>query len=229
MTAKNHLIDLLPRKDRTALLAICEPVTLVLSETLYQLAEKTTHVYFPIDGYVSMLNLLDGASVLEVGMVGREGMLGVHVALGEVVSPLRAIVQGPGSSWRIPVRAFKAVLERSPALKLALNHYVSVRMAQLASSAACTRYHLIGPRLARWLLMSQDRAHNDHFHVTQEFMSDMLGVRRVGVTSAASLLQRHGLIEYQRGAMTVVDRKGLEAVACSCYATDRSAYDALVH
>lgn len=229
MPAKNHLIDLLPRKDRVALLAICEPVMLTVSETLYEPAEKTAHVYFPIEGYISLLNMLDGVSVLEVGMIGNEGMLGVHVALGAVMSPLRAIVQGSGSSWRIPVGAFKAALAQSPALKLALNHYVSVRMSQLASSAGCTRYHLIGPRLARWLLMSQDRAHADVFHVTQEFMSYMLGVRRVGVTSAASLLQRHGLIEYRRGTMTVVDRKGLEAAACSCYATDRLAYDALVY
>jgi CRP-like cAMP-binding protein len=150
------------------------------------------------------------------------------VALGVATQPLRALVQGPGVAWRIGVVAFRSELARSPALQRGLHRYLYVLMAQLAASAACLRYHLIGPRLARWLLMSQDRAHADRFHVTHEFLAYMLGVRRVGVTAAASALQRRGLIAYHRGDLTVLDRPGLEAAACGCYAAHRRAYAELL-
>ncbi len=228
LAPENHLIEMLPRKDRLELLAICEPVALRLAEVVSEVGMPTRYVYFPIDGFVSLLTKVDGDSVLEVGMVGREGMLGIHVALGLSRSPMHALVQGPGRAWRAPVGPFRRILATSGALRQGLNRYVSVLMAQLASSAACVRYHLIGPRLARWLLMSQDRAHSDRFFMTQDFLSYMLGVRRVGVTSAAGKLQRRGLIEYRRGEMQVLDRTGLEAAACTCYASDRVAYESLV-
>jgi CRP-like cAMP-binding protein len=161
-------------------------------------------------------------------MVGREGMVGAQLALGVVTAPLRALVQGSGAAWRIATKAFQAELVRSAALQRSLNRYLYVLMGQLATSAACLRYHLIGPRLARWLLMTQDRAHSDTFHVTQEFLAYMLGVRRVGVTAAAGALQRSGLITYTRGELTVLDRAGLEAAACSCYASDRQTYAKLL-
>jgi CRP-like cAMP-binding protein len=140
--------------------------------------------------------------------------------------PLRAVVQGSGAAWRIGSAAFRRELALSPALQRELLRYVFVLMAQLAESAACLRFHLIGQRLARWLLMSQDRAHAEHFHVTHEFLAYMLGVRRVGITTAAAGLQRFGLIRYRRGEVTVLDRPGLEAAACGCYAADQRAYDA---
>lgn len=227
MPTKNHLIEMLPRSDRLSLLAVGERVVLALSEPLYEVGVKTAHVYFPIDGFVSLLTAVDTVSVLEVGMVGREGMLGIHVALGLDRSPLRALVQGSGTAWRVPAGAFAKELDRSAALRKGLNRYLAVLMSQLASSSACVRYHMIGPRLARWLLMSHDRAQADQFFMTQEFLSYMLGVRRVGVTSAASTLQRQGLIEYKRGEMKVLDRVGLEAAACSCYASDREIYAGL--
>jgi CRP-like cAMP-binding protein len=159
-------------------------------------------------------------------MIGREGMLGAQLALGVAPSPLRAIVQGAGAAWRVSARDLVRELADSAALRDAVNRYLYVLMAQQATAAACLRFHLIEPRLARWLLMSQDRAHADTFHVTQEFLAYMLGVRRVGVTVAASALQRDGLIEYQRGEMTVRNRHGLEQAACTCYAVDRQTYDA---
>ena len=222
--AQNHLIERLPRKDRTRLLAVCEPVQLVLGEVLCEPGKATRHVWFPIDGFISMVAPIDAKPALEVGMVGREGMLGAQLALGVVTVPLHALVQGAGSALRVGATAFRAELACSPALQRVLNRYLYVLMAQLTGSAACLRFHEIGPRLARWLLMSQDRAHAARFHVTHEFLAYMLGVRRVGVTAAASGLQRNGLIEYHRGEMAVLDRKGLEAAACDCYANDRQAY-----
>ena len=222
--SENHLIELLPRADRKRLLALCEPTELVLSEVLCEPGKPTSHVYFPIDGFISLISLLPGHPGLEVGMVGREGMVGAQLALGVVNSPLRALVQGAGAALRVNAQAFRAELLLSAALRNHLDRYLYVLMAQLATSAACLRFHQIGPRLARWLLMTQDRAHSNRFHVTQEFLAYMLGVRRVGITAAAKLLQGDGLIEYSRGEMTVHDRSGLQRVACACYENDRHAY-----
>jgi CRP-like cAMP-binding protein len=221
---QNYLIDKLPRAGRRALLAICEPVDLVLSDRLGATDVVTRFAYFPIDATISLVTPIDGKPVLEVGMVGREGMVGAELALGVLRSPLHAVVQGPGKSWRVPSAAFRRELARSPALRALLNRYIYVLMVQLGAAAACLRFHLIGPRLARWLLLMQDRAHSDHFHVTHEFLAYMLGVRRVGITSAAGLLQRDGLIEYRRGELIVLSRRGLEAAACGCYTADERTY-----
>ena len=227
-TNQNHLIERLPRKERLQLLAICEPVQLVLGSVICEPGSATRHVYFPVDSFISLLTQVDGKPALEVGMVGREGMLGAELALGIATTPLHALVQGEGAAWRITSAAFRRELAGSVALQRVMHRYLYVLMSQLASSAACLRFHLISPRLARWLLMSQDRAHNDRFRVTQEFLAYMLGVRRVGITTAAGELQRNGLIEYRRGHLTVLDRKGLEAAACSCYAADQHVYARLL-
>ena len=221
---ENRLIARLPRRDRKALLAACEPVQLLLSEVMCESGRPAQHAYFPTNGFISLVALADGQPRLEVGMVGNEGMLGAHLALGVRTAPLHGLVQGPGEAWRIDATAFVQQLAGSEALRRVMNLYLYVLMAQLASTAACLRYHLIAPRLARWLLMSHDRAHEDHFHVTHEFLAYMLGVRRVGITIAAGTLQRLGLIEYQRGDITVLNRSGLEAASCSCYGADRKAY-----
>ncbi len=226
--AENHLIALLPRKDRVRLLAACTHVELKLSEVLCDPGKPTKYVYFPTDGFISLIAVVKGSPGVEVGMVGHEGMLGVQLALGVLTAPLHALVQGAGMAWRISTRAFKAELAASPALQGSLHRYLYVLMAQLAESAACVRFHQISPRLARWLLMSQDRSQTSSFHVTQEFLAYMLGVRRVGITAAAGGFQRSGLIEYSRGELTVLDRKGLEAAACGCYAADQKAYTQLL-
>jgi CRP-like cAMP-binding protein len=227
-TPQNHLIEHLPRKDRLRLFALCEPVPLVLGEVLCDPGKPTRHVFFPTEGFISLVVSIDDKPALEVGMVGREGLLGAQLGLGVNTVPLHALVQGAGSALRIGSAAFRKELAQSAALQRTLNRYLYVLMAQLAGSAACLRFHLIGPRLARWLLMSHDRARADRFHVTQEFLAYMLGVRRVGITAAAGQLQRAGLVTYHRGEMTVFDRRGLEAAACGCYAKDRKAYDDLL-
>ena len=227
-TVENHLIELLPRNDRRSLLALCEPIQLVLAEVLCDPGKPTQHAYFPIDGFISLVARTDSHTGLEVGMIGREGMLGAQLALGVATVPLHALVQGPGAAWRIATADLRRELARSAALRRGLDRYIYVLMSQLASSAACLRFHLIGPRLARWLLMSQDRAHSNSFHVTHEVLALLLGVRRVGITTAASALQRSGLIEYHRGDLTVLDRRGLEAMACRCYAADRQTYAELL-
>ena len=226
--AENQLIALLPRRDRTRLLSQCEPFALSLAEVLSEPRKPMRHVYFPTEGFISLVAVVEGSPGVEVGMVGSEGMLGAHLALGVATAPLHALVQGAGTALRINAVAFKKELSNSAALQRELNRYVYVLMSQLANSAGCLRFHLIGPRLARWLLMSEDRSHSRSFHVTQEFLAFMLGVRRVGITSAAGSLQRAGLIEYRRGEITVLDRDGLEAAACSCYATDREGYRKLL-
>jgi CRP-like cAMP-binding protein len=140
-------------------------------------------------------------------------------------SPVRAVVQGAGPAWRMDADRCRQELARSEALRRTLERYTFVHLQQLAQTAACMRFHVVEARLARWLLMTQDRAHNDSFHVTQEFLAFMLGVRRVGVTKAARSLQSRGLIGYSRGDITVLDRRGLKAASCGCYKSDRDAYE----
>lgn len=223
--AKNNLIELLPRSERAQLLAIAEPFDLVLSDVLCEPGAPTRYAYFPTEGFISLVTAVPGHPGVEVGMVGSEGLVGAYLALDVTVEPLHTVVQGAGSALRIAAKPFVQELAASSVLRGAVNRYLYVLMAQLATASACLRFHEIEPRLARWLLMSQDRAHADTFHVTQEFLAYMLGVRRVGITGAASGLRRDRLIEYRRGEVTILDRAGLEAAACTCYATDRKSYD----
>lgn len=224
-TVENHLIEQLPRKDRLRLLSRCKSVELRLAQVLCEPGQPTSNVYFPTEGFISLVAMRGGKPGLEVGMVGREGMLGEQLALGVTVTPLHAVVQGGGVAWCMSATGFRKELSLSVALQRILNRYLYVRMIQLANSTTCVRFHLISQRLARWLLMSQDRAQADSFRMTHEFLAYMLGVRRVGITTAAGALQRNGLIEYRHGLLTILDRAGLEAVACSCYAEDEQRYD----
>jgi len=224
LAAQNHLIEILSASDRRRLLAICDTVELVLGQVVCEPATSTRHVYFPVDSFISLVATVAGSPGVEVGMVGREGMLGTQLALGVDATPLHAVVQGSGTALRAGSAAFRRELARSASLRRTIDLYIAIMMAQLATSAVCLRFHEIGPRLARWLLMSRDRAGADTFRITHEFLAYMLGVRRVGITAAATRLQRVGLIEYRRGLLTVLDRRGLEAMACPCYAADLRSY-----
>jgi CRP-like cAMP-binding protein len=222
--AQNHLVGQLPRADRQRLLARCEPVPLVLGEVLCERGDPVRQVYFPRDAVISLVMQIENHPSLEVGMVGREGMVGAALILDVSVMPLRALVQASGTAWRVAGADFQRQLALSAPLRQLIQRFMYVRVSQMASAAACLRFHLIEPRLARWLLMSQDRAQAAHFHVTHEFLACMLGVRRVGITAAAGALQRAGLIAYHRGELRVLDRPGLERAACSCYAADTATY-----
>lgn len=224
----NRLLAALPDPDRQRILANCEPVELRLAEVISEPGDWIHHVYFPTDCFVSLVTPPDHHPGLEVGLVGNEGMIGTPLILGVEVTSLRAFVQGAGPAWCMTPERFRDALRQSSALQATLDRYLYVLMSQLTQMVACTRFHLVEARLARWLLMTQDRAHSDQFHVTHEFLAFMLGVRRVGVTKAASTLQRRKLIRYSRGDITVLDRTGLQAVACGCYGSAEALYDQIM-
>jgi CRP-like cAMP-binding protein len=223
--ATNSLLDALPDGDRQRVLAGCTAVHLPLAEALYSPRDAIAFVYFPTGGLVSLVMPIDGSGSLDVGMVGSEGMLGAPVALGVDVSLVRAVVHGEGAALRMEASRFRRELARTRSLRCQIDRYLFVCMTQLAQAVACTRFHVVEARLARWLLMSEDRVRTRPLHLTHEILAEMLGVRRVGVTEAARSLQRRGLIGYRRGDIDVLDRRGLEDASCDCYRADRAAYD----
>ena len=221
----NRLLARLPRKEGERLVAGGERVSLRFGEILCEPGERIRHVYFPTESFVSLAAPVDSRASLEVGLIGNEGMLGIPLVLGIAESAQRAQVRGPGDAIRMPAAAFSRELELSEALRSGLHRYLYALMAQFAQTAACTRFHLLEARLARWLLMTLDRAHSEMFHLTHEFLAYMLGVRRVGVTKAAGALQRRRVISYRRGQITILDRKALESVSCGCYRALKLTYE----
>jgi CRP-like cAMP-binding protein len=207
----------LPRKDYRKLLPFLEPVKLDFGQVLYESETRIRHVYFPINCFVSMLTGVDGGRSAEVGLIGSEGMIGLPVALGIAVSPFRAVVQGGGSAMRMNIADFRREFSERPALKRELFLFTHLLMIQIAQTAACNRFHRVTQRMARWMLMTSDRIKSNEFRITQEFLALMLGVRRVGVSEAASDLRQLKLMAYRRGCFTILDHAGLEAAACGCY------------
>jgi len=222
---ENSLLAAIPRRDYRRLIAELEPITLAFGKVLYEPGQAISHVYFPGSSLVSLLTLADGHLALEVGLIGREGMVGLPLVLGHAVSPVRALVQGTGSALRMAAAPFLKHFRASPALSRELLRFTHALMCQISQTAACNRFHVVESRLARWLLMTHDRVKSDQFRMTHEFLGHMLGVRRVGVTKAAQALQLGGLIRYSRGNIEVLNRKGLEAAACPCYEIVRDMHD----
>ena len=225
----NGLLARLPRKDRERFIRGCESVELAFNETIAEPGDTLRHIHFPVGGFVSLLAVMPGGSPIEVALVGNEGMVGMPLVLGAEKSQGRLLVQGVGSALRMTIARFRRELKASPALRATLDRYINACMGQLAQTAGCNRFHVVEERLARWLLMTGDRAHSVTFHITHEFLAMMLGVRRVGVTKAASELARRKLISYSRGDIRIRDRAGLEAAACGCYRADLEIYERAFH
>jgi CRP-like cAMP-binding protein len=221
----NRLLAALPRAELARLLEDAETVRLPLREPLTRRGAKLTHAYFPLTAFVSQV-VRSERSPLEVGLVGHEGFIGVPFLHGVEVAAFDSVVQGEGDALSLPARPFARHLESLPALRRTLGGYGHAMMLQLAQTAVCNRFHVVEQRLARWLLMSADRARSRHFTITHAFLATILGVRRVGVTQAAGSLSERGLIDYQRGRITIRDRRGLQQASCCCYRVNLESYQA---
>jgi CRP-like cAMP-binding protein len=221
----NRVLASIPARQYQRLREQLEPVELQFGQVLYEPGEPIRFVYFPLNCLISLLTAVDKRRTLEVGMVGNEGMAGMPFILGIGVSGVRALVQGAGLALRMASDRFQTEFDRNPPLQQALFRYAHALMAQISQTAACNRFHSAQARLARWLLMTRDRVGSDDFPLTHEFLAHMLGLRRVGITQAASKLRRRKLIGYHRGMIQILDAKGLERSCCSCYRVVKSVYE----
>ncbi len=224
---RNHILADLPMKNYQALLAHMTEVKLAHGEVLYEIGQAITQVYFPNDAVVSLVYTTIEGTTVEVGLVGREGMVGIPFMLGAKVSPHRAVVQVSDGAMKVKASILREEFNKAGSLHDLLLGYTHGLMMQVSRTAVCNRIHKIEERLARWLLMVQDRMLSDEFRLTHDFIADMLGVRRAGVTLAAGMLQQSGLIHYHRGEITIIDREGLESVACECYGVGRLDFSTL--
>jgi CRP-like cAMP-binding protein len=226
-TSRNRLLTTLPPASLARLWPLLTPVELELHEILQRPEQPVGTVYFPETGWLSMLAMLEDGDSAEVGLIGREGVIGLPVILGDDCDDLEAMVQCPGSALSLQADALRAAMADDPDLRTLLLRYALVHHGQVARTAACNGRHQIDQRLARWLLTAHDRAEGDDYPMTHEFLAMMLGVRRAGITVAAGALQKAGLIRYRSGRMIITDRPGLEASACECYGIVRRASDRL--
>lgn len=213
----NRLLASLPKKEYQRLLPELEQVPLAFGDTLYEPGDDIDHVYFPDSGIISLLSEVESRKALEVGIVGNEGVAGLPVVLGVSVSLNHGLVQSAGTAMRMKAAALRREFKRDGALQRLLHRYLHSLLTQISQSAVCNRFHAVDARLARWLLMTHDRVGADEFQLTQEFLSNMLGVRREAVSKAAGELQKRDFVNYSRGHITVLNRAGLEATACRCY------------
>jgi len=213
----NRLLGSLPDDDLDHLQALCELVEVDVGQALFEPGQPLEHVYFPIDALVSLLGVAEGRMTLEVGSVGREGMIGASVAMGHKQAQVRAVVQRSGHCLRMDAATFCSEFAHLESLQHLLLRYTNTLLAQAIQIAVCSRFHVLEARLARSLLITRDRLQSEKFHMTHEFLAHALGVRRVGVTKAASALQQQKLISYSRGNIEILDSAGLEAVSCRCY------------
>jgi CRP-like cAMP-binding protein len=227
-TYRNQLLATLSPASLAALSPHLRPIELLNRAVLQRPNEPIASVLFPVSGYVSMLAALEDGDAVEVGLVGREGMVGIPLALAADRSPLEALVQAEGRALQLDAGVFLARMDEDPSLRGLVLRYVMAFNTQITMTAACNGRHHIEQRLARWLLMVQDRVECDEFPMTHEFMSMMLGVRRAGVTIAAGVLQKAGFISYERGRVRIADRTGLEAAACECHGIVRREFARLL-
>ena len=225
---RNQLLAALPQSEWARWLPQLESVDMPLGKVLYESGTDSTHVYFPTSSIISLLYVTENGSSAELAVVGHEGIVGISLFMGGLSTTNRAVVQSAGKAFRLRADLMLQEFNRAgPVLHLLLR-YTQALLTQMAQTAVCNRHHSLDQQLCRWLLLSLDRLQSNELVVTQELIANMLGVRREGVTDAAGQLQRAGLIRYQRGHITVLDRPGLEARSCECYATLKSEYDRLL-
>jgi len=217
VATQNSLLARLSSSDRAHVLKVGQVVDLEFGETVSESNERIRYVYFPTTSYISLITPKGAAESLEVGLVGREGVFGITLLLGIDTSPLKGLVQGSGKALRLTVEQFRRAAAKRPTFARVTHAYLYVLIAQIAQTAACGRYHALEARLARWLLMTHDRAGADTFRLTHEFLAQMLGVRRAGVTEVAGVFQKRKLIQYRRGVVRILNRAGIEAACCACY------------
>ena len=225
---QNRLLELLAAEDLDLLRPHLEPVKLDYRLPLYEANEEIRFVYFPISGVASLVNTMANGSAAEVGTIGNEGVVGVPVIFDDTVAPTSAYIQVPGEGLRMTATLFRRALGRSGTMRRVMLHYSHALFNQVAQSAACNRFHNLEQRCCRWMLMTHDRVYSDNFLLTQEFLAMMLGVQRTGVNYAANKLKRLKLIEYHRGHLTILDRKGLERLTCECYGVAKLEFDRLL-
>ena len=218
----NHLLAALPSREYKRLAPDLEPFTLKYGQNIFATGDMIKHVYFPNSGMISLLSAVDERSQLEVGVVGKEGMAGLPLFLGVQRSGNRAIVQGWGDAVRLTAKAFDTECKLGGELPALLRRFAHSLMSQISQSAVCFRFHSVDQRLARWLLMTSDRIGSNTFLLTQEFLSNMLGVRREAVNKSAINLQSRGLIDYARGQIKIIDRGKLKRESCKCYGIIRA-------
>ena len=225
---RNHLLDALPKGDYERLVANLELVPMELGAVLYEPGVQMRYVYFPTTSIVSLLYVMEDGASAEIAIVGNEGMLGIALFMGGETTPSRAVVQSAGAGYRLRAQLLKEEFARfGPMLRLLLR-YTQALITQMAQTAVCNRHHSVDQQLCRWLLLSLDRLSSNQLAMTQELIANMLGVRREGVTEAAGKLQEAGLIRYQRGKITVIDRRGLERRSCECYQVVKREFDRLL-
>ena len=224
---ENRLLVSLPERDRSRLIPQLEILTLFAKETVHETGQEMNYVYFPLDCIVVLISSVEAKDTVEVGLIGNEGMVGLPLFLEADTTPDTAFSQVPGKAVRIKAEAFKEEVSRGGALHALLHRYTQALFTLVAQSAACNRVHAINERCARWLLVTHDRAGADQFSLTQEFLAEMLGVRRASVNAVARVLRKASLIQYSRGKITVIDRPGLEAASCECYGVIRTEFDRL--
>ncbi|MEX0739679.1 MAG: Crp/Fnr family transcriptional regulator [Pseudohongiella sp.] len=213
----NRLLDVLSADVREQVLDECKLVNLKFGDVLCELGKKSAHVYFPLNCLVSLVIIIDDHAPFELAMISRDGMLGASEALGVGEAPQRAVVQGAGEAIQMPVQLFKDVLQEQAHFQSAVKRYLFELMTQINRTAGCSQFHRVNSRLARWLLLTNDRSGSRSFALTQQYLSEILGVQRSAVSIAASDMQNKQLISYTRGVITILDRAGLVAEACSCY------------
>jgi CRP-like cAMP-binding protein len=225
---KNRLLELIGINDIERLRPHLEHVGFEYKQTLYESNIPIEWVYFPVEGVASLVNTMRNGSEVEVGTIGNEGMVGLPVVLGDLITSANAYVQVPGSGLRMRSSILRDAMRDSVSIRTVMLRYAHAFLSQVTQIAACAHLHPVDQRCCRWLLMTHDRVQTDHFLLTQEFLAMMLGVRRSSVTTVANRLKRKKLIDYKRGHVTVVDRAGLEHCACECYATMKAEFDRLL-